>query len=119
MIFLPRIEDRPDGSEKRKLTAALIRSGINGTLDRFRLDMSRYPTTAEGLAVLVNSSSTDTDAKKWAGPYVKKLTDMKDAWGHNLIYQCPGQHNVDSYDLASPGPDGQLGTEDDITNWDL
>ncbi|MCH7592752.1 MAG: type II secretion system protein GspG [Planctomycetes bacterium] len=35
------------------MTTAVIRSGINGTLDRFRLDLGRYPTTEEGLAVLL------------------------------------------------------------------
>src|SRR5512140_433560 len=41
-----------EDATKAKLTAALIKSGINGTLDRFRLDMGRYPTTEEGLAAL-------------------------------------------------------------------
>jgi hypothetical protein len=30
----------------------------------------------------------------------------------------PGQHNVDSYDLYSFGPDGKMGGGDDIVNWE-
>ena len=34
-----------------------------------------------------------------------------------VIYDCPGKHNPDSYDLSSAGPDGIAGTEDDIASW--
>jgi hypothetical protein len=37
--------------------------------------------------------------------------------GHKYFYECPGKHNPDSYDLFSAGPDGRIGTDDDIGNW--
>jgi general secretion pathway protein G len=41
-----------------------------------------------------------------------------DSWGRPFIYQCDGtQHNAQKFDIWSAGPDGESGTEDDITNW--
>jgi len=57
------------------------------------------------------------NARAWHGPYLEALP--KDPWGHDYLYECPGRHNPDSYDLLSPRPDGLLGTDDDITNWDV
>jgi hypothetical protein len=40
-----------------------------------------------------------------------KASDTKDAWGQDIIYTKKGHR---SYELRSPGADGQVGTEDDI-----
>ena len=102
---------------KKNLSTALVKSGVNGTLDRYRLDMGHYPTTEEGLIALVQKPDNEEDAKKWAGPYVKTASDLKDSWGTDLIYKSPGEYNTDSYDLSSAGPDREPGTDDDIGNW--
>ena len=41
----------------------------------------------------------------------------RDPWGNPYIYRYPGQHNSNSYDLYSAGPDLHDGTDDDVTNW--
>ena len=56
-------------------------------------------------------------AEKWAGPYLKKTSDVRDPWNKELNYICPGEHNEDGFDLWSNGPDGEEGTEDDIVNF--
>jgi len=54
----------------------------------------------------------------WRGPYLKNETEIPtDPWGEPYIYECPGRHNPNGYDLSSLGPDKQQGTEDDISNW--
>ena len=100
-----------------RLTKALIQSGINGTLDLYRLHMGRYPTSDEGLAALVEEPDDDEEAEQWKGPYVKEGAKLKDAWGNDLHYESPGRYNENSYDLHSMGPDEQDGTEDDVANW--
>jgi general secretion pathway protein G len=46
-----------------------------------------------------------------------------DPWGTPYRFDAedpdrrPLRHNPDSYDLSSAGPDGEWGTEDDLTNW--
>jgi general secretion pathway protein G len=45
--------------------------------------------------------------------------DPKDPWGEDLIYKCPGEHDTDSADITSKGPDRKEGTDDDIKSWEL
>jgi len=99
-------------------TKSTVESGFNGTLDLYRMHMGRYPTTDEGLAALVEKPDDDELAEKWRGPYLKEGTKLQDAWNNDFIYESPGQVNEESYDLSSAGPDGQEGTDDDITNWE-
>ncbi|MCA9710428.1 MAG: type II secretion system protein GspG [Myxococcales bacterium] len=40
----------------------------------------------------------------------------KDPWGGDYTFTCPGEKT--SVDVVSPGEDGELGTPDDITNYD-
>ena len=101
------------------LTQALITSGLNGALDRYRLDMGNYPGDDEdGLMALIEPPDDEELAKKWRGPYLKSAKDLKDAWGNDLIYSFPGEYNEGGHDLSSAGPDGEEGTDDDITNWE-
>ncbi len=87
---------------------------LAGALDRFRLDVGDYP---RDLIELSQAPVDDMDAvSSWCGPYVRNPDDMKDPWGNLLHYRFPGQRHPDSYDLWSVGPDGESGTEDDITN---
>ena len=82
-------------------------------LDTFRIDVGRYPTTEEGLAVL---TAKPNDAPKWNGPYLKKSVPL-DPWGKPYIYRAPGTKS--DFDLMSYGKDGaQGGSGDaaDITN---
>jgi len=41
---------------------------------------------------------------------------IKDPWGAEYEIKCPGEHGT--VDVTSPGPDGELGTDDDISNYD-
>jgi general secretion pathway protein G len=104
---------------KKDLTKALIESGLNGALDLYRAHMGTYPESdSGGLMLLLEKPDDEEAAAKWHGPYIKKAQDLKDAWGTDLIYKCPGEINENGYDLSSAGPDKQEGTDDDITNWE-
>jgi general secretion pathway protein G len=104
---------------REDLTKALIKSGINGALDLYRAHMGTYPPSEEGGLELLHTAPEDEEkAEDWAGPYIKKAEDLRDAWGNELIYEFPGEYNENGYDLASPGPNGTAGDEDDITNWE-
>ena len=80
---------------------------IGKSLELYRLNNGRYPTTAEGLQALVTP------------PKGKPLMDSlpKDPWGNDYIYTIPGQKNASKYDIRSKGQDGQEATEDDTGNW--
>ena len=102
------------GEAKQKAAATQIE--LFGTaLDSLRLDVGRYPTTAEGLdALTVQSSGIDG----WNGPYLKKKTVPKDPWNNPYIYESPGING--DYDLISYGADKMEGGEKedkDVVSW--
>jgi general secretion pathway protein G len=78
------------------------------SLDTFRLDVGRYPTTEEGLNALM--TAPPTAAAKWNGPYLKKGVPA-DPWGHAYQYRAPGTKA--EYEVLSLGKDGQPGGEGD------
>jgi len=104
-------------SEQAKAKAAKIEiDQIGQTLDLFKLENGRYPTTQEGLQALVVAPPGLTS---WAGPYWKKPTVPKDPWGHEYKYASPGAHGpYDIISLGADGVEGGDGVNKDITNWD-
>ena len=99
-------------SEAKTATAQL--DALGKALDQYRLDTGRYPSTEQGLAVLVTKPA---DEPKWQGPYLAKAVP-KDPWGNDYQYRAPGEHG--EYDLLSLGKDGRPGGEGedaDLTSW--
>ena len=101
--------------DKARQTAAREQiATLESTLDLFRLDVGRYPTTEEGLQAL---QVKPANVEGWDGPYLKQDVPL-DPWQHPYAYRCPGQHS--DFDLMSFGLDGQEGGEgnnSDVVNW--
>jgi general secretion pathway protein G len=74
------------------------------SLDTYRLDVGRYPSTDEGLAAL--QAAPATAGAKWNGPYMKKGVPP-DPWGHPYQYKAPGTKS--EFEIISLGRDGQPG----------
>ena len=84
-------------------------------LELFRLHVGRYPTTTDGLRALLEAPRQPAGAARWQGPYCKPEA-LEDAWGNQFQYACPGQHNLETFDLWSTG--GPPNPRDRwITNW--
>ena len=113
-IILPSFSGR---SEQARITRAKteIESTLGLALDMFEADTGSYPSAEQGLDALIHQPD---QAANWRGPYIKKANSFEDPWKSDYSYQYPGKHNTFGYDLISPGPDRQLGTEDDITNYE-
>ena len=108
--------------QQTKAKAGMTRiqmKNIEDALETLRMDVGRYPTTEEGIAVLSDADQMQDESKrdKWDGPYLKK-GKLEDSFGNEFRYEFPGENNEDGFDLSSPGPDGEEGTEDDIKNWE-
>lgn len=91
---------------------------IETSLNLFRLDNFRYPTTEEGIEALVNNPGGNVEAT-WK-QYLPRMP--RDPWNNPFQYQSPGQRGGGEFDLYSFGRDGQEGGEGidaDIGNWDL
>lgn len=93
--------------DRSKVTAARVQiRALASSLETLRLDMGRYPTTEEGLDLLVHAPR-GRDAGVWRGPYLDGAIPA-DPWGGAYQYQAP------SADFARPrisslGADGQEG----------
>jgi len=103
--------------EKAKADATKIQiNQIANSLDLFKLEVGRYPTTSEGLQALIAAPS---GVPNWNGPYWREAQVPKDPWGHEYKYASPGTHGT-AYDVMSYGADGVEGGEGpnkDITSW--
>ena len=103
------------GEEAKRKAAKIEIEHVGQTLDLYKLEVGRYPTTQEGLQALITAPA---GVNNWNGPYWKKSTLPKDPWGNEYKYASPGQHGT--YDIYSYGADGKEGGEGpnkDITNW--
>ena len=97
-------------TQDAKISAAKSQvAELESALERFNVHMDRYPTTEEGLKVLVEAPPGDES--KWRGPYIKQLRD--DPWGHPYQYSNPGTHHPTSFDIWSVGGD----SKSEIGNW--
>ena len=88
---------------------------IDQQLKLYRLDNGRYPTTDQGLQVLV--TPPQSGAPNWK-QYLDKVP--MDPWGKPYQYLNPGVHG--EIDIFSFGADGQPGGNEfdaDIGNWAL
>ncbi len=99
----------------RVSTAKTEVSNLSASLDLFKFDVGRYPTTQEGLVGLIKAPP---GADNWNGPYLKRQTDVIDPWKHPFNYRSPGEHG--DFDLYSYGPEGKesgAGAKPPIANW--
>lgn len=81
---------------------------MKGALDTLRLDVGRYPTAEEGLALLVTPPQDQALRARWNGPYLEGGKLPQDGWGRNYVYSMPGRDGR-AFALYSLGADGQPG----------
>ncbi len=100
----PQLLDRLESS-KVTTTETQIRM-LKTALDTLRLDIGRYPTTEEGLALLSDPPPNPELRGRWHGPYLDSALP-NDAWGHPYNYTYTGSGNP-PFKLYSEG-DGSGG----------
>jgi len=87
-------------------TELKLYEGMNGFL----------PSTEQGLQALVTRPETDPKPTQWHALMDKVPLDP---WMNPYVYENPGKHNQNSYDLYSMGPHGKNGTDAEyVGNWD-
>lgn len=110
----PRVMKTLSGS-KTKATVIQVEQ-LAGTLDIYRLEVGRYPTTTAGLQALVEDPG---DAPGWNGPYLKKSQVPKDPWGFEYQYRAPGEHGAfDIWSLGADNREGGDGEDQDVKGWE-
>jgi len=102
--------------ESKSKTARLQIEELASSLDMYKLDVGRYPTTDEGLNALIEQPST---ARVWNGPYLRKKKVPQDPWNNPFHYVAPGQHGkFDIWSLGQDNAEGGEGEDTDILGWE-
>ncbi len=71
-------------------------------VEAFKVMRGRYPTTEEGLGLLIQEKFLKPNSKEGK---------LLDPWNREYVYLNPGQAHPDSFDVKSYGGDGQPGGE--------
>ena len=88
---------------------------LKGALETMRLDIGRFPTPAEGLALLNEPPKDERIAPRWKGPYLDEALPP-DPWGNPYQYAVPGANGqpVAIYSFGADGKRGGEGNDADI-----
>ena len=104
-LVVPKVVGQSDKARVKTTETAL--ATVSNALDMYKVDNSRYPTTAQGLEAL---TTPPAEAKNYPdGGYIKGGYPT-DGWENELQYVAPGSEGR-AYDLFSLGADGQQGGE--------
>lgn len=108
-IVIPKFSGRTEQAKEQAVRTQI--STFRTALDAFEVDNGYYPKGKNGLQDLIVKPR---DAQNWRGPYLQSDRVPQDPWGGEYIYECPGRHNPDSYDVSAAGPPGG---DKAIGNW--
>lgn len=100
------------GKSKVKVTEAQIQAAA-ASIERFQMDVGRYPTEEEGFTVLLDEPA---DTPSWAGPYLDRDEIPTDGWDRELIYQPDERWGFRVISLGADGRPGGEGENADIDN---
>lgn len=105
----PRVLNQLGGAKSK--TAGVQIADLEKSLDLFKLDVGRFPTSEEGLDALVTKPAS---VSGWNGPYLKGGVP-NDPWGKPYKYSLAGGA-VEIISLGADGAAGGEGENADIRN---
>ena len=100
-VAVPRLGGRVGMSQKKAAEASIKNIGL--AVNMYELDNGKFPDSLQNLL-------TKGAEINWNGPYLEKGQMPKDPWGNEFQYSKQG----DGYAIASAGPDGSMGSADDV-----
>lgn len=107
----PRVLSLLGGAKSK--TAAVQIADIEKSLELFKLDVGRFPTTAEGLDSLASKPAA---ANGWNGPYLKGGVP-NDPWGNSYKFTSPTANGgIEIVSLGADALPGGEGENADIRN---
>lgn len=106
--------------DRSKVTAARVQiRSLSSSLETMRIDLGRYPSAQEGLALLVTAPRGGRDQGAWQGPYLDSDVPA-DPWGGEYVYEAPrdGGARPVIKSLGADGREGGTGLDADIVYGD-
>ena len=119
-IVGPRLLGTQQKADVRTAQAQV--GNLGSALKMYAADMKIFPSTEEGLELLVQAPDDEALARNWDGPYIEGGKLPVDPWGGAFQYEYgaadEGSETTtnDFPRIFSMGPDRQPGTSDDISN---
>lgn len=92
---------RADEARVKRAKTDVQRIASDG-VEAFKVMRGRYPTTEEGLKLLIDEKFLKPNAPDGR---------LKDPWDKDYLYLYPGQAHPDAFDVKSYGADGKAGGE--------
>ncbi len=89
------------GDDARKAATLTSINSISQAVEIYRMKTGRIPKSLDDLTVGINDDEP-----------LLKAGALKDGWAQDFDYKAEGK----KFTITSPGPDGTLGTDDDLTN---
>lgn len=105
----PRVLGQLGGAKSK--TAAVQIADLEKSLELFKLDVGRFPSTEEGLQALTAKPAT---ANGWNGPYIKGSVP-NDPWGKPYKYAAVAA-GIEIMTLGADGAAGGDGENADVKN---
>ena len=103
-MVVPNLMGNKEKADAQKATSDIV--ALEGSLDMYKLDNHRYPTTEQGLQALVTKPEIAPIPNGYrADGYIRRLP--QDPWGKPYLYRVPGKKG--DFDLLSYGRDGVPG----------
>ncbi len=109
-MVVPQVMGMLDSAKSK--TARLQLNNVEQAVRYFEIDMGRYPTSEEGLAVLLEAPEDDLT---WMGPYLSEVRQLRDPWNRELRYE----ERDGGYRLWTLGADGEEGGKGDDADLEL
>ena len=106
----PRVLSQLGGAKSK--TAGVQIADFEKSLELYKLDVGRFPSTEEGLNALVAAPANVTG---WNGPYIKGGLP-KDPWGNAYKYSLLQGGNLEILSLGADGAPGGEGENADVRN---
>jgi general secretion pathway protein G len=106
----PRVLSQLGGAKSK--TAGVQIADLEKSLEIFKLDVGRFPSSEEGLNALVTKPDS---AAGWNGPYLKGGLP-NDPWGKPYKYTLGANGAVEVLSLGADGAPGGDGENADIKN---
>lgn len=89
---------------------------LKSALNVYRTDNGTVPTTAQGLAALIEKPTSPPVPPNYPDePYLDTRTLPTDPWNNEYIYIAPGERG-EKFEIICYGSDGQPGGEEDAAD---
>ena len=114
-LFVPNVMGRSDQARRTAVVNDL--RGVGTSLDLYRLDNARYPSTDQGLEALVSKPNGLPEPMNYSPRgYARKVPT--DPWQNPYVYINAGE-TFELYSLGADGDEGGEGVAADIYYRDL